>query len=391
MMLSALGWTSLALAAVPTTLLLWNLILYRPAPPLADSPLAPGTPESLGAEGRGRSVSILIPARDEEEGIAECVRAAAASRGVRAEVIVLDDHSRDATHARVRELAVQDPRIRLERGAELPPGWSGKQFACQQLSQQARFPLLLFLDADVRLQPTAVARMVQFLEASDVDLISGFPRQRVTNWLDGLLIPLIHFILLGFLPLVGMRHTNWPAFAAGCGQLFLVRRTAYERVGGHAQVRQSLHDGIQLPRAFRRAGATTDLFDATDLAVCRMYTSAGDTWRGLAKNAVEGLAAPRLILLATVVLLGGQVLPFLACSWGALSGGWPTSVWIVFGVAVALAYLPRWIGVFRFRQPVASAWLHPLGVLVFLTLQWFALLRWVLGRPADWKGRAYTQ
>ncbi len=321
----------------------------------------------------------------------DCVRAAAASSGVRTEVIVLDDHSRDATYALVSDLARQNPRIRVEHGAELPPGWSGKQYACQQLSQHAGFPLLLFLDADVRLQPTAVARMVRFLEEREVDLISGFPRQRVTNWLDTLLIPLIHFILLGFLPLVGMRHTNWPAFAAGCGQLFLVRRSAYERVGGHAQVRQSLHDGIQLPRAFRRAGATTDLFDATDLAVCRMYASARDTWYGLAKNAVEGLAAPRLILVATVVLLGGQVVPFVACMGGALSGDWPTSVWIVLGVAVGLAYLPRWIGVFRFQQPIGSAWLHPLGISVFLVLQWFALLRWFFGRPAGWKGRAYSR
>jgi len=85
-----------------------------------------------------------------------------------------------------------------------------------------------------------------------------------------------------------MRRSQHPAYAAGCGQLFLARRSAYEAVGGHAVIRASLHDGITLPRAFRAAGFWTDLCDMTEIATCRMYRSAGEVWRGLAKNATEG-------------------------------------------------------------------------------------------------------
>src|SRR5262249_58521809 len=99
-----------------------------------------------------------------------------------------------------------------------------------------------------------------------------------------------------------------PALGAGCGCVCVARRAAYEAVGGHAAVRASLHDGITLPRAFRRAGRRTDLCDATDLAVCRMYRSGRELWFGLAKNAREGLAHPRAIVPWTLLLLGGQVL-----------------------------------------------------------------------------------
>ncbi len=114
-------------------------------------------------------------------------------------------------------------------------------------------------------------------------------------FLERLVIPLIHFVLLGFLPLARMRASRSPAYAAGCGQLFLARREAYEKMGGHAVIRTSLHDGLTLPAAFRRAGLATDLFDATDVASCRMYHGAGELWRGLAKNATEGIAHPARI------------------------------------------------------------------------------------------------
>ena len=90
-----------------------------------------------------------------------------------------------------------------------------------------------------------------------------------------------------------MRSSLQPGLGVGCGQWFMTSRDAYEKVGGHAAVKASLHDGIKLPRAYRAAGMMTDVCDATDLAVCRMYRSAGQVWNGLAKNAREGMAIDR--------------------------------------------------------------------------------------------------
>jgi hypothetical protein len=372
--IAAVAVVSLALAAVPALLSLVNLFIYRRAPG-AGTPVVP-------------PVSVLIPARNEGRCIAAAVEAALASRGVTLEVVVLDDHSTDDTAGQVQVIVARDFRVRLLQAPPLPEGWCGKQHACHVLAGSARHSRLCFLDADVRLVPDGLARMVAFQEQSGADLVSGIPRQETGTLLERLVIPLIHFILLGFLPMIRMRCSGHPAYAAGCGQLFLARRDAYERAGGHAAIRTTLHDGIKLPRAFRAAGRSTDLCDATELAACRMYRGASELWQGLAKNATEGLAAPGMIVPATVVLLGGQVLPvaLAACAWWLPAGAVAPSL-----AAALLAYAPRLVGAVRFRQSLLGALLHPVGVAVLVAIQWHALARGLAGRPATWKGRRYPR
>lgn len=376
-MLLTLTIISLVLALLPALLFLVNLRLYAPPPcPPSGSPSQP--------------VSVLIPARNEESSIGPAVQSALASTGVAFEVIVIDDHSEDRTAAIIEEIARADARVRLVSAPELPPGWSGKQHACWVLAREARAPLLVFLDADVRLAPDALARMAAFLASSGADLASGIPHQETGTLLETLEIPLIHFILLGFLPIRWMRKSRRLSFGAGCGQLFIARADAYHRCGGHAVIRETFHDGIKLPRAFRAAGFKTDLFDATDLATCRMYRGALEVWLGLAKNASEALAAPRLIVPMSLMLLGGQVLP-LGCLIAGLRG-WalpasPRTQVILALLATLAAFSPRIAGVVRFRQSRLGALLHPLGIVILVAIQWYALIRGVLGRPATWKGR----
>jgi hypothetical protein len=372
--------TCLLLALVPARVFGKNLRLYAPPPrPGAGRPLP--------------SCSVLIPARNEEHAIGPAVAAALASRGIEFEVIVLDDHSEDRTAEIVASLSRSDERVRLVTAPELPTGWCGKQHACWVLSTEAQYPLLVFVDADVRLAPNALARMAAFMKASGADLASGIPRQETVGLLEKLVIPQIHFVLLGFLPLWRMRRSRRTEFAAGCGQLFIVRRDAYDRAGGHSAIRETFHDGIKLPRAFRAAGQRTDLFDATELASCRMYRSARGLWFGLAKNAGEALAAPAMILPMTTLLLLGQVLPTILVVLGLFGWPrhWPFSYLALAGLATAAAYYPRLASVGRFRQPLVGAILHPLGIVLLLAIQWHALLRNLLGRPSTWKGRPYPE
>lgn len=373
-----LALTALGCALVPTGLFLCNLLFFR----------SPSRAPLDSTVGEPRQVSVLIPARNEEAAIEGAVQAVLASRGVELELIVLDDGSEDRTAERVQGLAAADPRVRLVQGHPLPPGWCGKQHACATLAELARYPLLVFIDADVRLAPEALATAVALLQRSRAALISGFPRQVTVTWLERLLIPLIHFVLLGFLPIMAMRRSISPGYGAGCGQFMLTWREAYDKAGGHGAVRMSLHDGIQLPRAYRRAGLYTDLFDACDYASCRMYRSAGEVWRGLGKNASEGLGAPGVIGPMTLLLLMGQVAPVLLLAVG-LAGGLSATATVIAAAASLIGYLPRLIMVRRFRQPWDSALLHPLGIVLLLAIQWQALVRQLRGRPSSWKGRSY--
>lgn len=185
MLLTIIVMLSLLLAVIPALLFFRNLALYAPPP------------GRVGVE----RVSVLIPARNEEQSIAACVEAVLASEGVDLEIVVLDDHSEDGTAAVVKRIEQNDSRVRLASAPPLPSGWCGKQFACCVLAQLATEPVLCFLDADVKLERDGLARMIAAMRRSGAQLVSGFPRQLTVSPLEQLLLPLMHFLLLGFLPL----------------------------------------------------------------------------------------------------------------------------------------------------------------------------------------------
>lgn len=362
---------SVVLASIPAVNIGWNLALYRRTP--------------RATEGFRPAVSVLIPARNEEESIGAAVASVLASRGVDVELIVMDDHSTDATAQVVASFAARDSRVRLEKAPALPAGWCGKQHACARLAERAKHEILVFLDADVVLQPNALRRMAAFLERCECDLASGVPYQETVSLGERLVVPMIPFILLGYLPLAGMRRWRWAAFAAGCGQLFITRRSSYQLSGGHTAIKASRHDGLRLPRAYRSCGLSTDLFDATDLASCRMYRGSAAVWNGFAKNADEGMATPVAIGPWTLLLGGGQVAPVCFAMLSALN---PTAMsGVLAAIGLGLVYLPRIALGLRLRQPISSVLLHPLGVVVVLAIQWFAMSRRFVGRPLAWKGR----
>ena len=381
-------------AVVPALLFIANLKLYRAPDP--------------GLISRIR-VAVLIPARNEEQNIAACMEHVLRSLDADLEVLILDDASTDRTAAIVREIGTTDPRVRLLSSASLPAGWNGKQHACWQLAQASAAPFLLFLDADVRLHPAAITRCLTEAQRTKVALLSGFPRQITVGFLEWMLLPLIHFVLLGFLPVARMRSTTDPALAAGCGQFLLAEREAYFAAGGHAAIRSTMHDGLLLPRAFRRAGFPTDLVDLTHLAEVRMYDSAAKVWQGLAKNATEGIASPGRIVPITILLLLGQLVPALIAMLIALALLAQVLNGRVFGMGIHVtrpmvttaslgiillafcaSYIPRLLAVKRFEQPLKSALLHPLGILLLLVIQWYALTRQILGKPVGWRQRAYA-
>jgi glycosyltransferase involved in cell wall biosynthesis len=370
--MNALLWISVVLAAATTALILRNLSLFRPPAEARTS-----------ARGNAPSVSVLIPARNESQNIRAALESVLQSGSADLEVIVLDDHSTDDTASVVRSVGRRDARVALLLGQPLPQGVSGKSFACAQLADAARREILLFIDADVRLAPDAVDRVAAELTRSDAGMISGVPLQITRSPAEQLLVPMIHFVLLGYLPFVGMRATRMPAFGAACGQLVAVRRNAYLRVGGHRAILQSWHDGLALARVFRREGVRTDLTDVTTLASCRMYVGWRSVLLGLAKNAGEGLGSRGGIVPWSALLFVGQALPALALPW--LES--PRLI-LPAATAAVLAYAGRAALALRFRHAPLGVVLHPLAVVVLIGIQWYALLLRSIGRPVQWKDRA---
>lgn len=365
----------LGLALTVAAMVAKNLTVFLRAPAPSDPP-AP--------------VSILLPVRNEEEAIETAVRAACAQTAP-GEVVVLDDESTDATPAILARLARELPRLRVVSGRPLPAGWAGKAWACWQLgAEHARHGWLLFVDCDVRLAPDAAARALAVARAQDAPFVSAFPRQRTPTIGEALVVPLIHLVLLAWLPLWLVRRVALPSLVAGCGQLMLVRRDAYRAADGHRAIRATLHDGLMLARHMKASGLAVGVFDGSDVATCRMYAGFTAVWRGFTRNAYEALgSAPALV---TMVTLNGAVfvLPFVALPWtlATTGAGLAASAWAA-SAATALAI--RAVLAHRFGAPAWTTPATPLAVTLMLAIQVHSYVNTIRRRPVTWRARVYAE
>lgn len=377
----------LVVAALPLVMTFVNLRHYRRSN--ADAPLDPE---------RG-VVGVCIPARNEEANIGDCVRSLLAQDDDRLRVYVYDDGSTDGTGGVLAGLCAQDERVRAVESAPLPEGWNGKQHACWRAARAAISDgcgWLLFCDADVRHEAgmlrrtrSAVGALSGWYERRGgpaLGLVSTFPRQETCTIGEALQVPMMFYLLFGYLPMGRMRENPTdPAASASCGQFVFVRAACYEAVGGHEACKGSMHDGVMLPRAVRRAGWATDLFDGSDLVRVRMYRGFVEAWRGFAKNAYEGLGSLGLLVFLTLLHVFGHLGP-----WGALvvwaSGDRRVVVGLVLLAAVLAPMVQRVVLAVRLRHTATGAVLHPFAVVLMVGVWWWS---WVLQRSGrrSWRGR----
>ena len=340
-------------------------------------------------------VSVLVPARNEEANIGDCVRSLLAQDYDDFEVVVLNDHSTDRTAAilagLLEEAAARDaagrPRLRVIEGQELPPGWLGKHWACHQLAANADGELLLFTDADTYHGPRSLRHGVGAMQAAGADMLTAFPHEIVVTWAEKLVVPVFPFSIFSFLPLIVAYNVRSPAFAAAVGQYMLFSRRAYEQIGGYAGVRDRPVDDIALAQQIKAAGLRWRLADATRDVRCRMYRNAGQVFEGFSKNLFAGfgyrllpfafvwtwLAIVFLMPLAILLLwLAGAGIPALDA---AIAGAG-----VAFGVTLwGLSYL-------RFRFPLWLALLYPISLLLALVIAGRSVALAARGR-STWKGR----
>ena len=281
-----------------------------------------------------RPVTVVLPVRNEERQVGGCLAAVLAQRGVPdLGVVVVDDGSTDGTAAAVRALG--DPRVRLVQAAPPPPGWLGKPHACATGvadtgvaadgeaadGEAADGEVLVFVDADVRLAPDAVAAAVAMLDAHGLDLVSPWPRPLTKGVAERLVQPLSPWLWATMLPLRLAERSPRPSLAAANGQFLVLSRRAYERAGGHAAVRGEVLEDIALLRAVKRSGGRGGPVDGSRLAACRMY----DSWPALRDGYAKSLWAavggsPAASLAAAAVLTAVYVLPAVAALGGSRTG-----------------------------------------------------------------------
>lgn len=339
---------------------------------------------------RWPSVSVVIPARNEEAGVEEAVRSHLGADYSGLEVVVVEDCSTDRTPQILAKLATTDARLRVVAGIDPPAGWLGKPHALHVGAGAARGELLLFADADIRYHPAALREAVAFLQAERLDFVTLVPRFEMEGFWENVLMPNIPLsFFLGPALLANLDSVRW--FAAGGGAGNLVTRSAYAAAGGHAAIRESVVDDVRLAFLVKRAGFRCRVVRAEDRLSVRVYRGFREIWDGFAKNVAyiySGWAGALLLALSPVTIVPA-FLPtavLAAAVFGAPIG--PDEIRLAVA-AFLMSIAARAPFAIALGHPLWTTLTNPLMVAVWIGITGRSLYWRMIRKEVRWRGRRY--
>ena len=335
-------------------------------------------------------ISVIVPARDEERSIERCVRSLASQRFVRADVVVVDDRSTDATLEILERLATEYDNLRVVRGEELPEGWVGKPWALHQGTLVARGEWLLFTDADSVHAPAGVASALAFALAARTDALTIATRQELGTFWERATLPFIlGMIMYASGTLAQINDPLQPDRALANGQYILVARAAYEALGGHAALRGEIVEDVEFARRLKADGRFRMLLGGgSQLASVRMYHALPEIWEGFTKNVFMGAKGDLRALLGGALLMFVLSAPPLLALRAVLRRR-PYEALEAAAATVASIVTSR-RGIEQVGMDPGAAIFAPLGTAFLGAVMLNSTLRVLSGRGVEWRGRRYS-
>ena len=322
------------------------------------------------------SVAVLIPMRNEAENAEDVVKSALAQVQLdRLKVRVMDDGSEDETPQKLNR--IKDDRFEVIPSSRLPDGWLGKNHALHLLAEESSEDFLVFLDADVRLETTAIADSIAFMKEEGWDFISPYPRQIAKTLLAKLVQPLLQWSWFASLPLRLVERSTRTSTVVANGQFFIVRNDLYRNSGGHRAIRAEVLDDMELARSLRRNGGIGSVVDGSKISWCEMYPDSSSLIAGYSKSQWRAFGGTFGALVAMAILFLTSVYPLLK--------GFQGEDWGLYGYLALL--LSRTLAAFRTKSVVVTAPFHPIAITVWIALIIRSLVLKRSGRLL-WRGRS---
>lgn len=331
-----------------------------------------------------KKISVLIPLRDEEKNVPDLVNCLKQIKEEPIEFLLLNDHSSDNTKSLLLQETSSDPRFQIIDGKELPEGWNGKVYACHQLSEHASGDYLLYLDADVRVSPTAISKTIATMQKYKAGMISGFPKYPVGKRRVQLLVTIQQLVIHLHLPLFIANRTNIPSFTAAFGGFLAFDRLTYDDIGGHKAVKGSIIEDVHLARIVKSKNHRMILANLTTDVTCYMYDSLQEAWSGFTKNIFEGIGRSTLLALGiSLFYMFVYLLPVIGLGIAFITGN-------------ALYLLPLLLSVFhkmyvdhKTKTNLSFGLFMPISALLLIGVLWWSMYKSITGKAYIWKGRFY--
>jgi chlorobactene glucosyltransferase len=334
-------------------------------------------------------VSVLIPARNEEDIIEQCIRSICNQSYSQYQVIVLNDHSTDKTGEILHRLSLEFPQLSIIEGGVLPSHWIGKPHACHQLAMKAKGEYVLFTDADTFHDRSSIESLMKFAVTHNIDMLSAVPKQELKLFWEHVAVPFIHTLYLTYLPHDLILKNPNPQFAAANGQALLFKKESYQLIGGHTSVANSIAEDIDLAIRIKSFGMRLCHASASEIISCRMYRSSRDVFTGFSKNAFATMHFDMHKLLFFVShLFITYVFPFIGLCIGLLLNN---PLIILFnGLSIILSMSLRFIIAMYFGYPLWHSFLHALTASTFIVFAINSALWSKKKNGTEWKGRTYS-
>jgi len=330
-------------------------------------------------------VSILIPARNEEANIGRCLYSLIDQSYKNIEIIILDDDSTDSTFSIAKEISKKDKRINIVKGMPIEKDWLGKNWACHQLSSIAKGDMLLFIDADTKLQSKTIEETITEMEESDIDLITLFPKRVTSTSVDKIISVTVGWFIFSCLPIL-FSNKN-PIFSSAFGQYLLFRKGAYFSIGGHESIKDNILDDFELGRSITREGFNLKVFDGTDRISTFSYSSEREAIDGLSKS-IFPFFSNRLVpfFLLWILFMAMSIVPVLVIFGDLfqirLSRSKEVMAFLIWG-SLTLSWV---ISSYRSKQGLLPGIFFPVVTTITAILGIFSVLSFLLNNVV-WKDR----
>lgn len=336
------------------------------------------------------SLSIVIPARNEERGVGRCLQSARDQDHENLQIVILDDASEDGTPEIIAQHAEADSRIVAIRsdGSPIPDGWYGKPWALQRAQNKAVGEWLLFIDADVELFPEAASRTLDYALRNELDMVTGLGQLETNSFWEKVLQPAVGALILAGNSLSDVNDPEKKDKNLANGQFILISREAYDRIHRHAAVKQNILDDVGIARALVEANRKYHCLYLDQMFRCRMYTTFSEIWEGWTKNIFAGLRySVSNVISALLFTFSFSILGHLLFVLGALK---LVSVeFLVWGaIIMCLCQLTRMLMDMRRGMNVVYGLTHSFASLIVMGIIINSMRKSLQG-TVTWKGRVY--
>jgi len=332
-------------------------------------------------------VSILVPARNEEDLIEKCLISLLNQNYPSFEVIVLNDNSTDRTGMILESIKKKYENLIIINGKEKPKEWVGKNWACHQLTQKAEGELYLFTDADTYHKEKTLVNAVNCFMYKELDLLTVIPKQIVKTWSEQFIIPIMHWSILCFLPIKLSEKLKTRKLQMTIGQYMLFRGSSYQKMGGHEAIKTEIIDDMPLGRLTKSLGYKWGIADGSDYIECRMYKNFKELYNGFSRTlfCVFNYNIP-LFLWVWFFLALVAIQPIVIIFLFLLNIEIPRLILIYSILTLVVSYLLWAISIIRFKYPKYLILIYPISMIMILIIAIRSMYQTLTGK-IKWKGR----